>query len=168
MSVDLVSSASALLTETRSRRATRSLLTFVVVAALLAGVAFWGRWTTTYDFFSHGLASTNGTGTESSGGEGPFELSGRAARVSWHLNHGVERVTLQVVPIDAPAPSFFAPDPDSRLAGGVEFTTSDRDGSRSLSALPTGRYRLYYLWSTRGAETGEWSLAIEQRLPWWR
>lgn len=154
-------------------RSTKGLrITFIVVAVvmLVGSAGFYGRWTTAHRYESGGLRSTQGTGTQSGGGEGPFTLSGRDTRLSWHMNQGVVRIQVAVIP--AAAGARFAEWPENKITapevGGLEFSTPDRSGSWSLSSLPAGEYWVRYQWSTRGAGTGVWSFRVEQRLPWWQ
>lgn len=120
------------------------------------------------DYDSGGLRSTQGTGTQSGGGEGPFLLSGGQAQFVWEMNDGVDRISVAVIPADA-GPEFggWPEDPVRAFeVNGVEFGTSDRSGAWSFS-LPAGEYWVRYSWSTVGAETGRWTFRVEERRPWW-
>lgn len=146
-----------------------SWLLLMVALVLFAVVAFTGRWTTAYDYSSGELTSTQGTGTESGGSEGPFTLIGRQARFHWQLNPGVDRIRVAMFP--ANTGGRFVDWEEGRVTardlGGTEFSTTDRSGVWSLDRLPAGDYWVRYRWWTRGSETGRWSYQVEARLRMW-
>lgn len=154
----------------RERKGGRLAAVAVLVFLILAGVAFYGRRVTTYRYSSGELSSTDGTGAQSGGGEGPFTLDARDARLRWYLNPGVDHVQMAVIP--ASAREKFAGWPESDVTagdvGGIEFSSSDREGIWNLDTLPTGVYWVRYSWWTRGSDTGHWTFQIEQRVPWWK
>lgn len=148
----------------------RVALAFIALLLSLIGATYYGRWTVADRFDSGILRSTLGTGTESGGGEGPFNLFGRDARLTWSLDDGVDRIQVAVISADT-GPGFAGWPEDSTRAsdfGGTEFATSDRNGSWSLASLAPGDYWVRYEWSTRGGEPARWTYRVEQQLPWWR
>lgn len=155
----------------RSRALVRRLTILLAIALALSGfVAVRGRWATAYDFPSSSLTSLKGTGTRSGGGEGPFTLGGREARLRWQLNPGVDRIRVAVIPADRGArfDDWERGQIPAGAVGGTEFTTTDRVGYWSLSQLAAGPYWVRYEWWTRGTQTGQWSYQVEERVPWWR
>lgn len=124
----------------------------VVVVAALFVLGSRGRWVEVRAFDSGELRARAEAGTTSEGAEGPFTLTGRSARLTWSLNAGVDRVSVAV---------------EEQGEGRVEFSSSARQGTWDLSALPAGEYWVRHSWSTLGTQTGRWNFQVAERVPWW-
>lgn len=144
-----------------------AILTLVVA---LAGVGSYGRWATVHTFRSHPFDSpTEGVSSgRTSGTETPLTLPGGTMRLTWELGEGIDRFGFAFIPVDAPENFTY---PDHRLGadavGGLELTTHRRSGTRAVD-LSAGSYTPEYWWDWKGDEGEEWTVRLEQRLPWWR